>query len=33
MPANGEARAYELDRGSVVDPDPLGNPLELPEPR
>jgi hypothetical protein len=31
MPANGEARACELDRVSVADP--LGNPLELPEPR
>ena len=33
MPANREARACQLDRVYVVDPDPLGNPLELPEPR
>jgi hypothetical protein len=31
MPANGEARAYELDRVYVADA--LGNPLGLPEPR
>jgi hypothetical protein len=31
MPANGEARAYLLDR--VYVPDALGNPLGLPEPR
>jgi hypothetical protein len=31
MPANREARAYELDRVYVADP--LGNPLELREPR
>ncbi len=31
MPANGEARAYQLDRVYVADP--FGNRLELPEPR
>ena len=31
MPANGEARAYQLDRVYVLDA--LGNPLGLPEPR
>ena len=31
MPANGEARASQLDRVYVVDP--LGIPLELREPR
>ena len=31
MPANGEARACQLDRVYVADS--LGNPLELPEPR